>query len=84
MLTSSSIVNQTNESNGATCLAEVLFPGARVDNRVVPSGGFSVRCDYCTHTVLNVIGDAIAINQRHGTKWHRTVVSLAELGLKRI
>ena len=82
--TGASIVNNPQNSSGATSLAEVLFPGAKLDNRVVPSGGFEVRCEHCARTAFSIVGNCITVTERHGSQWHRTVVSLDELGLKRV
>jgi hypothetical protein len=84
MLTSGSIISHDPTPTGPTSLAEFLFPGSKLNDRVVPSGGFKVRCDYCAQTAFQIIGDAITVTHRHGSQYHRTVVSLEELGLMRI
>ena len=81
--TGSSIVSNPQNSNGATSLAEVLFPGAEVDNRVEPSGGFEVRCEHCARTAFSIVENVLVVTHRHGTQWHKTVIGLQELGLKR-
>lgn len=90
MLTSSSVVPPPlRETNGAS-LAQDLFTsiGHPVfvgnENRIVPSGGYPVRCEHCARKIFSIVGEAIVIHSKHGSDHHTTVVSLAELGLKRI
>jgi hypothetical protein len=91
LLTATSIIPNVPKSNGATCLAVSLFESAGhtdilvgQDGRVIPSGGFPVRCEHCARKAFSIVGDCIVIDHRHDSQHHRSVISLAELGLKRI
>ena len=85
MLTSSSIVPRDNSSTGPTSLAEILFQGTTgYVAKVIPYAGSAVRCNECARTALNVLGDALIVTHRHGNQWHKTIVNIEDLGLKRI
>lgn len=84
MLTSASVIPVPSESSGAASLAEWLFAGARPDSRIIPSGGKGVRCQHCARDAFSVLENTLIITHRHGSQYHQTVVSLAELGLQRI
>lgn len=91
MLTSSSIVSQPPQQSIGASLATDLFSISTHqhvfvgnENRIIPSGGYPVRCEHCARKAFSIIGDCIVINHRHDSSNHQTVVSLAELGLKRI
>jgi hypothetical protein len=54
------------------------------EGRIVPSGGYPVRCEHCARRAFSIVGEALVIDHRHDGAHHRSVISLAELGLKRI
>lgn len=91
MLTSSSVVPQPPSQSLGASLATDLFSTSihqhvliGNENRIIPSGGYPVRCEHCARKVFSIVGEALVIDHRHDGNHHRSVISLVELGLRRI
>lgn len=41
----------------------------------------AVRCNHCARTVFEIVGNCIVLTERHDTQYHKTVISLDDLGL---
>lgn len=85
MLTSASVVSQhPYETFGPTSLVEGLFEHIGHHVKLAATATSSIRCDYCAREVFSIVGDCLVTLDRHGDKYHRTVIPLYQLGLKRM
>lgn len=41
----------------------------------------AVRCNHCARTVFEIVGNCIVLTERHDSQYHKTVISLDDLGL---
>ena len=83
MLTSSSVVQHPYSEFGPTSLVEGLFAHAG-HARLIATPTSAIRCDECARESFSLVGDCVVVVHRHGTQWHKTVMPLYQLGLKRI
>lgn len=91
MLTATSVVSQAHEKMGATSLVEGLFGEVGIMSqltenighvtRITPTNTSSIECSHCHRTAFSIVGNTIVVVERHDSKYHKTVISLDDLGL---
>jgi hypothetical protein len=83
VLTSSSVIPHPYDDYGPTSLVEGLFSQAGKPIRLMATPTSEIRCDHCARVSFSIVGDCIVSVGRHGSDYHKTVIPLAQLGLKR-
>lgn len=84
MIGSASLVPQNNDVATAPSLASVLFGSIGYVATIIPPAGSRVVCQHCERIAFNIIGDCLSITQRHDGQWHKTVISLGDIGLAKV
>jgi hypothetical protein len=82
MLTSASVVSNAYETFGPTSLVEGLFAHAG-HARLVATATSEIRCAECARESFSIVGECVVVVHRHGNQYHKTVMPLYQLGLKR-
>ena len=84
MLTATSVIQHEPNDYGATSLVEGLFETIGQPIRLKYTPETQVECEHCRRIAFELVGECISILHRHDSQYHRSVIPLYKLGLKRI
>ena len=51
-------------------------------HRITSHPTSEIRCDHCARVAFEVVGNCLVVTERHDTQWHKTTISIEQLGLQ--